>query len=35
MSILNSPNQREITKKIDPKVNEMEDNDVRDKRERG
>ena len=34
MSILNSPNQREVTKKIDPKVNEMEDNDVRDKRER-
>ena len=34
MSILNSPNQREVTKKIDPQKNEMEDNDVRDKRER-
>ena len=34
MSILNSPNQREVAKKIDPKKNEMEDNDVRDKRER-
>ena len=34
MSILNSPNQREVAKKIDPKINEMEDNDVRDKRER-
>ena len=34
MSILNSPNQREVAKKIDPEINEMEDNDVRDKRER-
>ena len=34
MSILNSPNQREVAKKIDPKINELEDNDVRDKRER-
>ena len=34
MSILNSPNQREVAKKIDPKINEMEDNDVRDKRKR-
>ena len=34
MSILHSPNQREVAKKIDPKINEMEDNDVRDKRER-
>ena len=34
MSILNSPNQRDVAKKIDPKINEMEDNDVRDKRER-
>ena len=34
MSILNSPNQREATKKADSTINEMEDNDVRDKRER-
>ena len=34
MSILNSPNPKEVAKKIDPKINEMEDNDVRDKRER-
>ena len=32
MSILNSPNQREVAKR--KLTNEMEDNDVRDKRER-
>ena len=35
MSILNSPNPKEVAKKkADPKINEFEDNDVRDKRER-
>ena len=34
MLILNFPKKREVAKKIDPKINEMEDNDVRDKRER-
>ena len=35
MSILNSPNPREVVKKkADPKINELEGNDVRDKRER-
>ena len=35
MSILNSPNPREIIKKkADTKIYELEDNDVRDKRER-
>ena len=36
MLILNSPNpaKRGLKKKADPKINELEDNDVRDKRER-
>ena len=35
MSILNSPNQREVAKrKLTTKINELEDNDIRDKRER-
>ena len=35
MSILNPPNQREVAKKkADTNINELEDNDVRDKRER-
>ena len=35
MLILNSPNQREVAKKkANTKINELEDNDVRDKRER-
>ena len=35
MSILNSPNPKESRKKkADPKINELEDNDVRQKRER-
>ena len=33
MSILNSPNQKEVAKKADTKMNELEDNDARDKRE--
>ena len=34
MSILNSPNPKRSQKKADPKMNELEDNDIRDKRER-
>ena len=35
MSILNSPNPKEVAKKkADTKMNELEDNDIRDKRER-
>ena len=35
MSILNSPNQRGgHKKKADTKINELEDNDIKDKRER-
>ena len=35
MSILNSPNQREVAKKkADTKINELEDNDIKDKSER-
>ena len=33
MSILNSPNPKRSQKKADTKMNELEDNDVRDKRE--
>ena len=35
MSILNSPNQREVAKrKLDTKINELEDNEIKDNRER-